>query len=62
MARPPVSALDMLRQLVDDRALLEEEISDSVYGCRAEGRSWSEIGSVLGMSAQGAHKRYHRGD
>jgi hypothetical protein len=43
-----------------------EEVGDALLGhfverCRAEGRSWSEISTALGVSKQAAHKRFSAG-
>lgn len=40
------------------RANAEETITDAVAQARSEGLSWAVIGAVLGVSRQGALKRY----
>lgn len=47
-----------LVQLVLLRNLLEESIKFAIQGQRSCGRSWEHIGQALGISRQGAFKRY----
>jgi hypothetical protein len=43
-----------LRDLADN----QREIDEAVAAARANGRSWGEIGLVLGISRQSARERY----
>ncbi|MGH8962204.1 MAG: sigma-70 family RNA polymerase sigma factor [Jatrophihabitantaceae bacterium] len=43
-----------LRALADE----QREVDESVAAARAKGRSWAEIGLVLGISRQSARERY----
>jgi hypothetical protein len=56
------AALDRLRAAVlvveDARAQGDELLDRYVAGARHEGRSWSEIGEVLGVTKQAAHQRF----
>lgn len=45
-----------LRELADD----QHEIEEAVAAARENGRSWGEIGLVLGISRQSARERYGR--
>lgn len=53
-----------LRRLYDVRCQLEhlaEERRGVVDAARAAGASWTEVGAVLGVSAQAVAKRYGKG-
>lgn len=43
-----------LRELADNH----REVDDAVVAARATGRSWAQIGLVLGISRQAARERY----
>ena len=45
------------KQAVD---LARARLEDAVHAARAQGRSWNEIGTLLGMSRQAAFKRFGR--
>ena len=45
------------KQAVD---LARARLEDAVHSARAQGRSWNEIGTLLGMSRQAAFKRFGR--
>jgi hypothetical protein len=49
------TAEDLAAQLV---VLGDELVNYFVDEARAEGRSWTDIGSYLGLSRQGAQQRY----
>ena len=49
-----------LAQLVALRDQMEEAVKYAIQGQRLQGRSWSHIGEVLGVSRQGAFQRYGR--
>lgn len=51
-------ALRQIVELVDQRQHLEKELDAAVYAARAAHRSWSEIGTMLGVSKQAAQRRY----
>lgn len=40
------------------QATLQKQLEDAVVAARHNGRSWSEIGLVLGISKQAARERY----
>jgi hypothetical protein len=61
-AVPTGDALERLAEALRTVGQLEE-VGDALLGyyvelCRAQGRSWSEISSALGVSKQAAHKRF----
>lgn len=45
-----------------DLATAERELADAVAAARRQGRSWSEIAMVLGVSKQAARERYGHDD
>ncbi|MGD9950748.1 MAG: hypothetical protein AB7U29_20090 [Desulfobulbus sp.] len=47
-----------LAQLVRLRSEFDKAIKTAVEGQRSSGRSWAHIGKALGLSRQGAFKRY----
>ncbi|MDR0591849.1 MAG: hypothetical protein LBG60_01040 [Bifidobacteriaceae bacterium] len=52
--------LETLLAAVKGRDHAEDQLSQAVAIVRARGASWSVIGSALGLSKQGAHKKYAR--
>jgi hypothetical protein len=64
----PASAPDSLRSVLDSLAMAHRDLSRVVTRrdrlvseARSLGATWSQIGSTLGISAQGAQKRYGTG-
>ena len=59
---PDESALTLLQRAAENARDIEQMGDDLldhfVEKCRADGRSWSEISGVLGVSKQAAHKRF----
>jgi len=57
---PAEDPADLRRIGLALRALAESqgEVDEAVAGARANGRSWGEIGLVLGISRQAARERY----
>jgi acyl-CoA reductase-like NAD-dependent aldehyde dehydrogenase len=51
-------ALRTIAQLVDQRNELDEQITEAVISARQSRRSWSEIGTMLGVSKQAAQRKY----
>ena len=51
-------ALRTIAQLVDQRNDLDEQITEAVISARRSQRSWSEIGTMLGVSKQAAQRKY----
>ena len=54
------SALRQLAKLAEQREALDEEVTDAVQAARRANRSWSEIGTMLGVSKQAAQRKYGR--
>lgn len=59
-ATPAENPADLRRIGLALRALADEqrEVDDAVAAARDNGRSWGEIGLVLGISRQAARERY----
>lgn len=51
-------ALRTIAQLVDQRDELDQQITEAVISARQSQRSWSEIGTMLGVSKQAAQRKY----
>lgn len=51
-------ALRMIAELAERREVVEEELIDAVRSARQAHRSWSEIGTMLGVSKQAAQRKY----
>lgn len=51
-------ALRMIAELAERREVVEEELTDAVRSARQAHRSWSEIGTMLGVSKQAAQRKY----
>jgi hypothetical protein len=51
-------ALRAIAELVDQRHHVDTEIARAVRSARAAHRSWSEIGTMLGVSKQAAQRKY----
>ena len=50
--------LKAIAQFAARRDLLEDALIEAVRAARRSGRSWSEIGTMLGVSKQAAQKKY----
>lgn len=55
------SHTDDLAGLAQLSADVDQALADAVATARADGASWAEIGSLLGISRQGAQQRFSRG-
>ena len=51
-------ALRMIGKLAERREVVEEELTEAVRSARQAQRSWSEIGTMLGVSKQAAQRKY----
>jgi hypothetical protein len=51
-------ALRAIAELVDQRHHVEIELARAVRSARRAHRSWSEIGTMLGVSKQAAQRKY----
>lgn len=52
------SALRLISELASRRDAIDEQLVAAVRSARAEGRSWSMIGTMLGVSKQAAQRKY----
>jgi hypothetical protein len=57
-ATDDIDPLVMLVMLAYGRARLEDKIVEVVRVCRENGKSWTQIGEILGVSKQAAWERY----
>jgi hypothetical protein len=53
-----IDPLVMLVMLAYGRARVEDKISEVVRVCRENGKSWTQIGQILGVSKQAAWERF----
>lgn len=51
-------ALRTIAELAERREVVEEELTEAVRLARQARRSWSEIGTMLGVSKQAAQRKY----
>ena len=51
-------ALRAIAELAERREVVEEELTEAVRSARQARRSWSEIGTMLGVSKQAAQRKY----
>lgn len=51
-------ALRIIAELAERRDVVEEELIEAVRSARHAQRSWSEIGTMLGVSKQAAQRKY----
>ena len=52
--------LRRIRDLASRRAVIDEQLSQAVDAARVASRSWSEIGTMLGVSKQAAQRKFGR--
>lgn len=52
------TALRSIAELVERRDHIDEELTEAVRAARTAQRSWSEIGTMLGVSKQAAQRKY----
>ncbi len=52
------ASLRLISELATRRDAIDEQLVDAVRSARAEGRSWSIIGAMLGVSKQAAQRKY----
>lgn len=53
-----IDPLVMLVTLAYGRARVEDKIAEVVRVCRENGKSWTQIGQILGVSKQAAWERF----
>ena len=52
------ASLRLISELAARRDAIDEQLAEAVRSARAEGRSWSMIGAMLGVSKQAAQRKY----
>lgn len=52
------ASLRRIAAIAQERERLDLQLRDAVVQARADGRSWSEIGLMLGVSKQAAQQKY----
>ncbi|WP_428120362.1 hypothetical protein [Candidatus Poriferisodalis sp.] len=52
------ASLQLISELATRRDTIDDELVEAVRSARAEGRSWSMIGAMLGVSKQAAQRKY----
>ena len=52
------ASLRLIADLVGRRLAVDDELAAAVRAARRDGRSWSAIGAMLGMSKQAAQQKY----
>ena len=52
------SALRTIAELAAQRDGIDLALADAVRAARREGRSWSEVGAMLGVTKQAAQRKY----
>jgi hypothetical protein len=52
------TALRTIAELAQARQELDDKITDAIRSARQRNRSWSEIGTMLGVSKQAAQRKY----
>ncbi len=57
-ATDDIDPLVMLVMLTFGRARVEDKTVEVVRACRDNGKSWTQIGEILGVSKQAAWERY----
>jgi hypothetical protein len=51
-------SLRLIARLAQQRHDVDVELAQSVHAAREAGRSWSEIGAMLGVTKQAAQRKY----
>jgi hypothetical protein len=54
----PVGALEALRRAAASRDRAQRRLDDCVADARGDGVSWVAVGGLVGMTGEGARKRY----
>ena len=58
LKKADTEALRIIAELAERREVVEEELTEAVRSARQAHRSWSEIGTMLGVSKQAAQRKY----
>ena len=54
----PLELMGAIAVLVNQQKEINQALSGAVADARKRGRSWLEIGGMLGVSKQAAHRKY----
>ena len=54
----PLECLGAIAVLMDQQEEINRALARAVADARSRGRTWSEIGTMLGVSKQAAHRKY----
>lgn len=54
----PLESLGAISVLMDRQEEISRALAQAVADARSRGRTWSEIGTMLGVSKQAAHRKY----
>ncbi len=49
---------EAISEIADRRDRLDLALTEAIRSARRDGRSWSEIGAMLGVSKQAAQRKY----
>ena len=60
LVKADTASLQLISKLANRRNAIDEQLVDAVRSARLEGRSWSIIGAMLGVSKQAAQRKYGR--
>lgn len=58
LAEADTEALRAIAELAERRDEVEQQLTEAVRSARQAHRSWSEIGTMLGVSKQAAQRKY----
>ncbi len=58
LVQAETSTLRAIVELVEQRDQVDDGLTAAVKAAREAGRSWSEIGAMLGVSKQAAQRKY----
>lgn len=60
LVKADTASLQLISKLANRRNAIDEQLVEAVRTARLEGRSWSMIGAMLGVSKQAAQRKYGR--
>ena len=60
LVRVDTDALKAIAECAARRDKIERALADAVHEARRTGRTWSEIGTMLGVSKQAAQRKYSK--
>lgn len=60
LALADTDALKAIAEYADRRDRVEAALTEAVRAARSAGRSWNEIGTMLGVTKQAAQRKYSK--